>query len=242
VGVDNEIRLRRFSASRISELLSKGKGITRLKYIYDLGAEAVGCRRELNSMELKHGLANQFDAFEIFRKYKGDCEWFDTSIPYEESLVATPDVISNDFVAEMKCQFSIIAFHHQNDTLPKKYFLQSQTQMLCAEKELGYVANYLSKPTFFSQEDWEEYSFKDYERLVIHKIERDDETIKKIIEMADLYHPMILMAEEMLVNATIIEENDVFYKGHSFVELRDIEWTTNKKEIFRFINKFFVTK
>ena len=53
-------------------------------------------------------------------------------------------------------------------------------QMLCAEKEVGYVANYLSKPEFFSQEDWEEYSFADHERLFIHKIERNDEIIKNI--------------------------------------------------------------
>ena len=212
-----------------------------MKYIYDLGAEAIGCGRELNSIELKHGIANQFDAFEIFKKYKGDCQWFDTSLTYGDSLVATPDVISNDFVAEMKCQFSIIAFHHQNDTLPKKYWLQSQTQMLCAEKPLGYVVNYLSKPSVMNQE-WEEYEFKEHERLFIHKIERDEEIIQKIIHEANSHHHLILQAEEMLGSATIIEESDVFYRGKNFVELREIDWVFNKKEVFRFINKFFVEK
>jgi hypothetical protein len=237
----DEIRLRRFSASRISELLAKGKGKSKLKYIYDLGAEALGFRRDLNTKEMKHGIANQFDAFEIFRKYKGDCEWWDSSMPYGECLVATPDILADDFVADVKCQFSILNFHKQNETLPRKYWLQSQTQMLCAEKELGYIINYLSKPDVYNEE-WKEYEFEENERLFIHKIDRDESILKIIIAEAEANYPLIFQAEEMLGGATIIDEKDFFYYGKDFEELRDLNWTLNKKEVFRFLNKFFVKK
>jgi len=237
----DEIRLRRFSASRISELLAKGKGKSKLKYIYDLGAEALGFRRDLNTKEMKHGIANQFDAFEIFRKYKGDCEWWDSSMPYGECLVATPDILADDFVADVKCQFSILNFHKQNENLPRKYWLQSQTQMLCAEKELGYIINYLSKPDVYNEE-WKEYEFEENERLFIHRIDRDESILKIIIAEAEANYSLIFQAEEMLGGATIIDEKDFFYYGKDFEELRDLNWTLNKKEVFRFLNKFFVKK
>jgi hypothetical protein len=237
----DEIRLRRFSASRISELLAKGKGKSKFKYIYDLGAEALGCKRELNLKEMKHGLANQYDAFEIFRKYKGECQWWDESMPYKEFLVATPDILAEDYVADVKCQYSILNFHKQNEVLPRKYWLQSQTQMLCADKKIGYIVNYLSKPEVYNEE-WEEYNFGENERLFIHKIDRDDDILKVIESTAEENFPLIAKAEDMLGSATIIDENDFFYQGKDFEELRELYWVDNKKEVFKYLNKFFVKK
>ena len=194
-----------------------------------------------NTPVIYAAIANQFDAFEIFRKYKGDCEWWDSSMPYGECLVATPDILADDFVADVKCQFSILNFHKQNETLPRKYWLQSQTQMLCAEKELGYIINYLSKPDVYNEE-WKEYEFEENERLFIHRIDRDESILKIIIAEAEANYPLIFQAEEMLGGATIIDEKDFFYYGKDFEELRDLNWTLNKKEVFRFLNKFFVKK
>jgi hypothetical protein len=238
----NEKRLRRFSASRMFELLAEGKGKSRLKYIYDLGAEALGIDRNVSTKEKEHGIRNQYDAYQLFKKYKGECGWWDEPIPYANNLVASPDVVSSDYVADMKCQFSIITFEKQNKKLEKKYFLQSQTQMLCAEKEIGYIANYLSRPQFYNVE-WEEYSIPEPDRLYLHKIERDEKIIKKIIDYANIYHPYIETIENMLKGATEVNDEEFFYlqrNSQNVEELRNIDWTENKKPIFRYFNKFFV--
>jgi hypothetical protein len=46
----------------------------------------------------------------------------------------------------------------------------------------------------------------------------------------------------MLGSATIIDENDFFYQGKDFDELRELYWVDNKKEVFRFLDRFFVKK
>jgi hypothetical protein len=113
--------------------------------------------------------------------------------------------------------------------------------MLCADKKIGYIVNYLSKPEVYNEE-WEEYNFGENERLFIHKIDRDDDILKVIEFTAEENFPLIAKAEDMLGSATIIDENDFFYQGKDFEELRELYWVDNKKEVFRYLNKFFVKK
>jgi hypothetical protein len=63
--LQNNERLRMFTASRISDLLAGGAGKSRLNYIFDIASEAVGAKVEVHTKQMEHGTINERTAVGI---------------------------------------------------------------------------------------------------------------------------------------------------------------------------------
>lgn len=240
----------RFSASGISRLCSEGTGATRNTYIYEIALNLLGCKPDITTSAMYHGINNEANALDILISVKGGQHNFDFEIGRQKSfkvndyLSATPDAYEEGiWTGDAKCQYTIKGFVEQNAKVSKAYMYQIQTQMLALKVDLGYLINYLTKPEKFGEENWTEYPFPLEDRYFIHEIKKDEAICNEILEKSEKYHPLINVAYEQMANATILEDNEFFYNqlknGIYYKTLKDY-WINNKKEVFRHENDFYI--
>ena len=241
-----------FSACGASRLCAEGTGKTRLSYIYEIALSMVGCKKELTTKAVFHGITNEVNAVDILLSEKGGQLNYDFEIGGQKTfivndyLTARPDAYKeNEWTGESKCQYTIENFIEQNIKISKTYNYQVQTQMLALKVDTAYLINYLTKPEKFGEENWTEYPFPLEERFFIHEIPKNEAICDEILTKAEKYHPMINLAFEQMANATILDETQFFYNqlknGIYYKSLKDW-WVNNQSEVYRFDNEFYIQK
>ena len=233
-----------FSASRISELLAGGEGKTRNKYILDLAMQEIGIENDFDTKEMRHGTINQINSFEqiIKPKYKS-AKWLDVFIPINEYCGASPDaVIFENIPVDMKCPYYIDTYIEQIKTLPKKYFYQSQMQMMAMKSEFGLMCFFLTKPDNSAIETWSEYPFELKFRNFTYEIPKDNQACDDILKAVELAIPVKKTLYELLCDADVLSEDEYFYRQleeYKFRELKDANNILNVEQCFRVGNKFY---
>ena len=233
-------RLGMFTASRISELMASGTGKTRLNYIFDIADELINGSKDFETKAMQHGTINQYDAFDIAFRPKFGGTWYDKFIKVNDKLGASPDILGFDFVADIKCPYSIHNFFEQRDKLPKKYIYQSQVQMMAAKVDVGFMCLYLTKPEEFGI-DWTEYPFTVDERTYVHEIQFSKELEENILKSVEDNHPLIGQCVELLNTATELTDIEFYrsqYDGVRYNLLKDTNWL-NKETCIKFNNKYY---
>lgn len=249
--LQNNERLRMFTASRISDLLAGGAGKSKLNYIFDIASEAVGAKVEISTKQMEHGKINERTAVDILCSIYGgspniSTDGSQTFYKVNDKLGATPDAIGMDWSGDAKCQYTIHNFISANDVLPKKHLCQVQAQMMSLKVDTGFLINYLTKPEEWGEELWEEYPFPVKDRYHVHEIKTDKQIQYEILQAVELYYPFIGLCEQMIGAANMIDAVTFFgmqmYEGKRFLKLKDTNWPTNEREVLRYENSFYVIK
>jgi hypothetical protein len=241
-----------FSASKISDLLAQGQGRSRLSYIYELAERSIGIDNSVTTAAMLHGIQSEHDALNTLFDhlgsgyYNSDGKGGQVFFPINDFVGATPDGLSDNWVADAKCQYSIHGFFEQCDKLPKRYYDQIQCQMLALKVDKGYLINYLTKPEIYGQEDWQEYPFPLSERYHIHEISKDEQVQSDILEYSEKWFPYIQMGREIMESAQLLDHDEFFYiqfvNKVRFVKLKDLNWIENTKKVYRYNDIFYIQK
>ena len=241
-----------FSASRISDLLSGGTGKTRLNYIYELAERILGIDNSVTTIQMLHGINSEIDALNVLFEhlgegyYNSDGHGGQIFFPINDYVGATPDAISDTWVADAKCQYYIHTFFEQNDKLPKKYYDQVQCQMMSLKVDKGYLINYLTKPEKYGEDEYIEYPFPLSDRFHVHEIEKDEQVQNDILEYSEKFFPYIDICRQIFESAKTLDHDEFFYiqfvNKIRFVKLKDVDWMANTKQVFRYNDSFFVQK
>ena len=233
-------KLKMFSASRVNDLLAGGTGKTRLNYIFELAEAILGNEKKISTLAMEHGLINERTGIDILCSIYGgkpntNENGEQTYYAINDYIGATPDAIADDWVGDAKCQYYIHTYLEQCDKIAKKYYLQVQTQMMALKVDNGLLINYLTKPEFFGQDDWQEYPFEKHERYHVFEIKKDEEVQDEILTAAEKYHPLISECVEQLKLAIEMDDAEFFYGQligkKRYKKLKDTNWLTNKKPI-----------
>lgn len=225
--METEVNLKvgKFSASRISELLAGGTGKTAQCYCLDLASQMIGISKDIQTNAMLHGIANQRTAFDVCIKPKyPEAIWFDEYLPINDYCGASPDFASSELVGDIKCPHSIYSYAQQIDSMPKKYYQQVQMQMMATGVDLGLLCFYLTKQDEWGADEWIEYPFGLEERHKIFEIKTDEEVQDNILFAVDKYQPVKMNLVDCLTDAEVIEENEMFYdmlKGVKYKRLKE---------------------
>lgn len=134
-------RLGKVTASRISDVMAGGKGVTRAKYMAELVAEL--CTGEAasfySSPEMVWGTETeaQARAFYSLNNITEVTECGFVPHPFVEMAGASPDgLIGNDGLIEIKCPKSTthVSFL-ETKKIPSRYVYQMQWQLACTERK-----------------------------------------------------------------------------------------------------------
>ena len=237
----------RFSASRISDLLAQGNGKTRQSYIYDLCLKTFGIDERRETAEMRHGLVNQYPAYEILAKpFYDDAIWFDESILINEKCSASPDVLIGKWgTLDVKCPYHIDSYLDQINSVPKKYFYQVQMQMLASKVDVGYLLFYLTKPEIFGEDNWTEYPFPLERRYKLFEYKKDEMIHDEIMEAVEKFHPTKLDMIALLQSATLMEETEYFERqvnGYAYRPLKESSNILSLDSCVRVKDKFYYLK
>ena len=241
-----------FSASRISQLLSGGTGKTRMNYIYELAERSLGIDNTVTTIQMLHGINSELDAVAVFIDHmndgyaNSDGQGSQVFFQINDYVGATPDIIADTFVADIKCQYSIHGFFEQNDRVIKRYYDQLQCQMLALKVDKGYLMNYLTKPEKYGEDEYREYPFPLSDRFHVHEIEKDEQVQNDILEYSEKFFPYIDICRQIFESAKTLDHDEFFYiqfvNKIRFVKLKDVDWMANTKQVFRYNDSFFVQK
>lgn len=235
-----------FSASRISELLAGGTGKTAQNYCLDLALESIGIKDNIDTPATRHGLNNQLSAFEALVKRKFPyAVWYDEFIPINDKCGASPDSLAGSTPNEIKCPYYIDTFLEQINSVPKKYILQNQMQMMATGAEEGFIWFYLTKPEEWGVEEWNEYPFPLELRQHCEFIKKDEEIQYNILEKVDHFHPVKLSFVKLLEEAEVMDYEQFFYvqmSGFSYRKLKDCNNILNLDKCIRVGNEFYYGK
>jgi len=243
--MDNaEERVGCFSASNISRLLAGGTGATRKTYILEVATEVVlGERPQLDTAAMKHGIANQMNAFEFVLKplYKG-VQWVDKFIPINDNCGASPDCVwLGNYPIDIKCPYEIDTYLEQIEKVKPSYFAQIQMQIMSVNGEEGALCTYLTKKEEWGSDTWQEYPFALEDRFRIAQIKKDEKVCDDILMAVEKAAPERDLYIECLTNATVMDETEYFYYQMKHNKCRDIKSCSNleKAKIIRVNNKFY---
>lgn len=178
-----KMRLGRFTASRISELLGvKGLGLTGEGYAFEKACEIVFGEDEEDrfvSFDMQRGIELEPLAFRKFQELK-EMEFINVKesffFPFKDYAGASPDgLVGDDACLEIKCPkakkfFKLVA--EGEKAIDKSYVDQMQKQMLSSNSKRCHFFNYI---IFKGEEMWHE--------IIIN---RDEERIKFIEERLEL--------------------------------------------------------
>jgi hypothetical protein len=241
---NSEERKSKFSASRISELLAGGSGKTRDNYIYDLAKESLGLRKEIDTSAMKHGTANQINAFEfVLKPLFPDARWLDTFIPINDLCGASPDLMIDDVTpADVKCPFYIDTYIEQINKVPTKYYQQVQMQMMATGGDVGILCFYLTKPMEWGEETVVEYPFPLEDRYRIFEFKKEEELQDRILKAVEAAEPKKQLLITMLKSAIFMDEIEFFYyqmKGNKLRKLKEASNMYNVTKIYRVNDEFY---
>lgn len=224
-----EPRRGRFTASRISELLAGGSGKTRMSYILDCALAKIGIKDDFESAEMRHGTVNQINAFDkVVKPMFKSAEWYDKYIPINDDAGSSPDVkIESLIPLDCKCPYTIFNYLSQKEKLPKKYYLQSQMQMMSLKSPIGYMLFYLTKPEFWGQDDWEEYPIPLKDRFHLEEIKADEQSQYEILQAVEAAVPVRDNIVDKLTNAKVMSIEEFFYSQMKMNRYRKIKEASN---------------
>lgn len=236
------------SASRVSELCPKdgSKSKTAQSYILDLAMECLGIKDSLDTQATRHGLVNQFNAFEFVVKPRFEgAVWHDEYMPIDDRCGASPDVLIGNVPMDIKCPYTPDKYFELFDSLPKCYVYQLQMQMIATGAENAYLLPYCTRPETFGDEVWEEYPIPLEERFRIIEVKKSDEIQSEIMLAVDKWHPKKIELIEMLKNAEEIGLERYFFEskgGAVYRKLKDANniWMLDK--VYRMGNEFYYYK
>ena len=167
-----EYRSGRVSASHMSDVMAKGTGITREKYMIRLMLERISGTPgdTYQSASMLWGIENEplaRLAYELNR----DCDVVQVGFidhPSIDMFGASPDGLIDEGMIEIKCPDSHTHYQYMTSgKVPGGYMKQMQAQMLCAEK---------SWVDFISFDP----RYPEKHKMFVKRVERDDEMIEKI--------------------------------------------------------------
>lgn len=181
-----KMRLGRFTASRISELLGiKGLGLTGENYAFEKACELVFGEDENDSFityDMQRGIDLEPLAFRKFQELKG-MNFIDVTnayfFPYKDYAGASPDGLYFESCLEIKCPkptkfFKLVAKGYEE--IDKNYIDQMQMQMMCSNSKQCSFFNYI---IFNNVEMWHE--------IVVPRDEKRIELIKeRLLEAVSL--------------------------------------------------------
>lgn len=242
----SEIKIKSFSASRISELCAGGTGKTAQTYCLELAMESLGIKEDLNTPATRHGLNNQMTAFYKLVKVKfPDAILYDEFIPINDKCGASPDSIAGNIPNEIKCPFYIDTFLEQINSTPKKYLMQNQMQQMATGADVGYLWFYLTKPEEWGVEEWYEYPFPLELRQHCVEVKKDEEIRETILAKVDHFHPVKLSILKLLQEAEIMDNEQFFYEqmsGFAYRKLKDCNNILNLDNVVRVNDQFYYKK
>ena len=235
-----------FSASRIGELLAGGQGKTANNYILDLAMQSIGIKDDISTPAMKHGIANQINAFEKVVKplYEG-AEWHDEYIKINDFCGASPDILNYGCPMDIKCPFTIDQYLEQIAQPPKKYYQQVQMQMMACKADTGHLVYYLTKPEEWGEEDWKEYPFPLEVRFKIFEYKKDEELHDEILKKVEESEPKKQQLISLLLDAEIMGVEEFFYKqinGNAYRKLKECSNVMNLTKCIRVKDNFYYEK
>ena len=239
-------RTGKFSASRISELLSLGTGKTAQSYVLELAMQMIGIKKDIQTIDMLHGITNQMPAFQqVIKPLYNDAIWFDNYIPIDERCGASPDfMLVDNFVGDIKCPGYIDTYLEQIEKVPKKYFLQVQMQMMASKVDTGLLCFFLTKKEEWGgSEMWEEYPMPLEDRFKIFEFKANAESFDMIMSAIDKYEPEKQNLVEKLALAPIVDEVEFFYNQINGAKYRQLKEASNifnaSENITRVKDKFY---
>jgi len=236
----------KFSASRIGELLTKGQGKTTQSYLLDLSLGNFGIVTKRETAEMRHGLVNEFPAYQLLvQPFYESSKWFNESIAINDKCGASPDFFMGEFSGDVKSPYSIDGFLEQVNSVPKKYFLQVQMQMMATKADKGYLLFYLTKPEKFG-EDWVEYPFPIEKRYKLFEYAKDELVHDEILEAVEVNQPKKEQLIKFLESADLMESVEYYerqmYGGYVFRPLKECANIFNLDKCIRVGDNFYYEK
>lgn len=235
-----------FSASNISRLLAHGTGKTAATYCLELALLELGIKDEFETAATRHGVANQYNAFELCVKPAyPDAVWHDKSVIINEHASASPDFIGANLTGDVKCPYYIDTYLEQIDRVPTKYYQQVQMQMIATGSEMGILCFYLTAPELWAQENWQEYPMALSDRFKIYEFSPDAEVQENILKAVENYAPKKQQLVELLKNATTIDFVEFFYlqmKNNKFRKVKESSNIFGLTEVTRVGDEFYYLK
>jgi hypothetical protein len=238
-------RTGKFSASRISELLAQGTGKTAQSYVLELALQMLGIKKDITTGDMLHGINNQMPAFQqVIKPLYNDAIWFDEYIVIDERCGASPDfMLVDNFVGDIKCPGYIDTYLQQIESMPKKYFLQVQMQMLAAKVDIGLLCFFLTKKEEWGDDIWEEYPMPLEDRYKIFEFKTDAESIDMIMGAVDKYEPEKQNLVQKLLGAVVVDEVEFFYNQINGAKYRQLKEASNifnaSNDLIRVKDKFY---
>lgn len=169
-----EYRSGRVSASHMSDVMAKGSGITRDKYMVRLMLERISGTpsQSYQSASMLWGIENEPLAREAYEFY-GECKVTQVGFidhPTIEMCGASPDGLTGDGMIEIKCLDSHNHYQYMmSKKIPGGYMKQMQMQMACANTA------------------WCDYvvfdpRYPEKHKMIVQRVERDEKMIKTLEE------------------------------------------------------------
>lgn len=235
-----------FSASNISRLLAGGDGKTAASYCLELALLELGIKDEVQTVEMKHGIANQLDGFmTVIQPLYSSAVWFDESLPINDYCSASPDFLISGGCGDMKLPYYIDTYLEQIKTPPKKYIMQVQMQMMAVKEDRGLLCFYLTKPELWGEDVWEEYPMPLSDRYSIFEYDADHALHDRILSTCEAYLPKKNNLVSLLKNAQIIDEIEFFYmqmKGDKFRNIKKCSNIFGLEKVYRVKDNFYYVK
>lgn len=168
-------RAGKVTASRVADVLAKGRGATRAAYMAEIICERLtGEKAEgFTSAAMQWGIDHEADAvaaYEFMTNATTELVGF-VSHPTIANFGASPDrLVGGDGLLEIKCPNTATHLEYMlTETIPRKYVIQMQTQMACTGRKW---CDFIS----FDPRLDVEY------QLWIKRVHRDDDFIAEIEE------------------------------------------------------------
>ena len=236
------------SASRIADLCPKDEGKTKTcqSYILDMAMESIGIKDSLDTQATRHGLVNQFNAFEFVVKPKfPNAVWHDEYIPIDDRCGASPDVMDGIIPMDVKCPYTPDKYFELVDSLPKVYAYQLQMQMIATGSDTAYLIPYCTRPECFGDEVWTEYPIPLEERHRVIEVKKSDEIQSEIMVAVDKWHPKKIQLIELLKDAEEMSLERYFFEskgGSVYRKLKEANNIFMLDKIYRMGNEFYYYK
>lgn len=187
----HEMRLGVVTASRFSDVLAKGKGLTRAKYMRELAAELItGQRAEsFTNSAMEWGTENEPKARAMY-EFENSVSCEQVAFIKHDTIQAgvSPDgLISDDGLVEFKCPQTTTQIEtFLGKKIPKSYFDQMQGQLWISERKwcdfVSYDPRIIGDASYFCQRiERDEPYIRDLEMSVRVFIEELNDMVKKLV-------------------------------------------------------------
>lgn len=229
------------TASGIHNVLAGGR--TAESYILARAMEMVGCKEYISTAAMRHGQLNQIECFQLLLENKG-VVWHDTYTPIDSRCGASADALSQNSTWEIKCPYYIDTYLEQTANLPKKYYYQSQMQMMAERVNEGKIIFYLTSHNYDMYGNKIEYKYPLQDRHRIFDISPDEKCQYEILQGVDKYYPILIDWKSRLEEIGDSDPDKFFYDQlHGKVKYRKLKTSQNINRAIDFAirvnNQFF---